>query len=156
TVSDVIDEYFSDPRLKGLAGVMWPYPGSVPSRLSFVTFATTVSVYLDGGFYCEGSFQKLADAFGDAVLMHGGAIRTQTLVSGISVEDDRVTGVVLDDGTAIEAGVVVSNADARKTMEELIAPDRLPAQLLKKTRRMKPSLSAVMVFAATSMDLAQF
>lgn len=153
TVDSVVDEHFVDSRLKGLCSVLWPYPGSVPSRLSFVTFATTLSVYLDGAFYCEGSFQMLADAFAAAVQQHGGEIVLQSPVTKITVEDDRATGVVLADGSRVRAEVVISNADARKTLDEMVGPEHLPASFVRRLRRMQPSLSAAIVFAAAKLDL---
>ncbi|HEU0318107.1 MAG TPA: NAD(P)/FAD-dependent oxidoreductase [Solirubrobacteraceae bacterium] len=153
TVESVLDECLVDYRLKALCSVLWPYPGCVPSRLSFVTFATTVSVYLDGGFYCEGSFQSLADAFAAAVSQHGGEIVLRSLVTKITVDGDRAAGVVLADGSHIGAGVVISNADARKTLDELVGPEHLPAPFMRRLRRMHPSLSATVVFAAAKLDL---
>jgi prolycopene isomerase len=155
TVAEVLDEYLMDPRAKGVCGAIWPYMGSPPSRLSFVTYATTVSVYLDGGFYCEGSFQKLADAFAAGVHLHGGEIVTQQLVTGITVEDGRAAGVELAGGERVRAGIVVSNADARRTFEELLGEEHLPARFLRRLRSMEPSLSAFVLFAATDLDLAE-
>jgi prolycopene isomerase len=154
TVAEVLDEYLGDPRPKGACGAMWPYMGLPPSRLSFVTYATTVSVYLDGGFYCEGSFQRLADAFAAGVRLHGGEIVTQKLVTGITVEDGRAAGIELADGERVRAGIVVSNADARRTFDELVGEEHLPARFLRRLHSMVPSLSAVVLFAATDMDLA--
>lgn len=155
TVDQVLDEHFCDPRLKGLCSVLWPYAGAPPSRLSFVTFATSVSVYLDGAFYCQGSFQSMADAFAAAVCEQGGEIALSSGVAKITVSDERASGVVLGDGQEVRAGVVVSNADARSTLEDLVGAEHLPASFVKRLRRMQPSLSAVVVFAATSLDLGQ-
>ena len=50
----------------------------------------------------------------------GAEIRTNAAVAQVRVRDDRATGVVLESGEEIEAGVVVSPADARRTF--LAAP----------------------------------
>ncbi|MGH8574234.1 MAG: phytoene desaturase family protein, partial [Gammaproteobacteria bacterium] len=137
TVKDVLDEHFEDERLKGVASVMWPYMGSPPSRLSFVTFATTLSVLLEGAFHCEGGFQAIPDALLEAFLREGGEVVTGRRVTRILVEGDRAAGVELEDGTRVRADSVVSNADATATFEELVGEEHLPASLIKRVRRMK-------------------
>lgn len=153
TLADVLDEHFSDPRLKGVMSAMWPYPGAPPSRLSFVTFATTLSVYLDGAFYCEGSFQSLVDAFVEALEAHGGELVLNAPVKKITLENGRATGVVLADGSAVRGKAIVSNADARATFEEMVGLEHLPTSFVRRHKRMSPSLSAVLVFAGSSLDI---
>ena len=153
TLQDVLDEHFSDPRLKGVASALWPYPGAPPSRLSFVTFATTLSVYVDGAFYCEGSTQSLVDAFVAAIDMHGGEIAYGTLVTRIVVEDGTAVGVVLEDGSELRADAVISNADAKSTFEEMVGGEHLPSGFARRLARMTPSLSAVLVFCGVPRGL---
>lgn len=153
TVDEVLDEHFDDVRVKGVLSAIWPYPGAPPSRLSFVTFATTLSVYLDGAFYCEGSFQSLVDAFVAALEQHGGELALGRHVDRIVVDGDRARGVVLRDGTEVLGDVVISNADARATFEQMVGAEHLPDRFMTRLRRMTPSLSAVIVFCGTSLDL---
>jgi prolycopene isomerase len=148
-----LDEYLDDPLLKSVASVAWAYLGSPPSRLDFVTFSTVLSVYLEGCFYPEGGFQSLADALREGMEKHGGELVLGRRVAGITVEDGRAAGVELEDGTPVAAERVISNADATATFEELVGADHLPGGFMKRLRRMKPSVSAVIVFIATSLDL---
>jgi prolycopene isomerase len=150
---EALDEYFDDALLKGVASVSWPYLGSPPSRLDFVTFSTVLSVYLEGCFYPEGGFQSLADALLEGMERHGGELVLGRRVTGIAVEDGRTAGVELEGGDRVGAKRVISNADATATFEDLVGPDHLPGGFLKRLRRMKPSLSAVIVFIATGLDL---
>ena len=71
----------------------------------------------------------------------------------ILLSDGRVSGVELDDGTVVRAPVVVSAGDARRTFEELVGPEALPTGFLRKIQRLRPSLSAVVIFAATNLDV---
>jgi prolycopene isomerase len=150
---EALDDYFDDPLLKAVASVAWPYLGSPPSRLDFVTFSTVLSVYLEGCFYPEGGFQSLASALLEGMERHGGEIVYGRLVTSILVENGSAVGVELEGGRRVRAARVISNADATSTFEELIGPDHLPGGFMKRLRRMKPSLSAVVVFIATSLDL---
>jgi prolycopene isomerase len=80
----------------------------------------------------------------------------ETTVAGISLEDGNAAGVVLDDGRAVKAPVVVSNADATHTLEALVGEEHLPDRFLRRLRRMKPSLSAFLLYSATTLDPAEF
>ena len=155
TVADALDEHFEDERLKGVASVCWPYMGSPPSRLSFVTFSTVLSVLLEGAFHCEGGFQAIPDALAEAYVREGGELLLDRSVTRILVEQGRAAGVELEGGTHVRAGSVVSNADATATFEEMVGEEHLPASFMKRLRRMKPSLSAVVVFAGTDLNLRE-
>jgi phytoene desaturase len=153
-VAAALDECLTDPRVKGLCSSIWPYMGLPPSRLSFYTFSQLTSVLIDGGsYYCEGSFQKLADAFAYAVEENGGDLVVGQEVERILVENGRVAGVRLGDGREVEAQVVISNADATQTFERLVGAEHTPAPLAGRLKRMEPSLSAFVIYAATDLDL---
>ena len=155
-VSAVLDEFITDPRLKTLATTSWPYLGLPPDELSFFSWSgMMMSILDDGPSYSKGSFQRVADAFVTALAKHGGEFVARTTVEKILVEEGRVTGVRLAGGRVIRAPLVVSNADARQTFEELVGAEQLPASFMRNFRRLHPSLSAVVVYAATSLDLRQ-
>jgi phytoene dehydrogenase-like protein len=153
TTAEVLDEHFTDPRLKAVAAALWPYAGCPPSTLSFVTFGTFVNVLVEGCFYSRGSFQAIPDALVAALEREGGELATGTRVTRILTEDGRVSGVELDGESRVSAATVISNADPIQTFEELVGADQLPKGLLKRTHRMKPSLSAVVLFTATTLEL---
>lgn len=154
TVRDLLDECVASRRLRALLGTLWPYVGLPPSRASFPYYATMLMSYLaDGAFYCKGSFQRLADALADSIEQSGGEVLLRSAVRRIPVENGRAAGVVLENGQRISADVVVSNADVRQTVDELVGTEPFPPRYLASVRRVKPSLSAFVVYAATSLDL---
>jgi prolycopene isomerase len=153
TIADVLDEYFQDPHLKGVVSALWPYFGSPPARASMITFATVVSVYADGSWFPRGGFQSLVDALASAVSKGGGEIVAETNVTGIRVADGRVTGVTLQNGRAIAAPVIISGIAAPTTFESLVGLEHLPSGFVKRLQRMRPSLSAFVLFLGTTLDL---
>lgn len=156
TLGEVLDEYLTDSRLKAIFAALWPYVGLPPSRLSFFAWsAMLMSLIAEGAYYCQGSFQNLVNAFVAAIEGNGGELVQQREVSRILVQDGKVSGVALDDGQEIGAPMVVSNADAMQTFERLVGFDQLPPPFVRNLRRMKPSLSACVVYAATDLDLRQ-
>jgi prolycopene isomerase len=153
TLAEVLDQYFTDPKLKAVCAAQWPYPGTTPSRLSFLTFATILMVTLEGGFYVRGSFGSFVTALVTSLERSGGRLLTDTPVTRIGVEGGHVTGVELAGEEFVRAPVVVSGADARRTFEDLVGEDEVPGTFMRRLRRMTPSLSAVVLFGATKLDL---
>jgi prolycopene isomerase len=149
----MLDEFIQDPHLKAVLGSCWSYMGLPPSRLSCLHFAQLLNVIIDGSFYCKGSFQKLVDAFIYALERDGGELVVNNAVEKVLVDDGQVRGVVLAGGREIKAPVVVSNADARETFDELVGEELLPRGFVRRLRRMKPSVSAYLIFAGTTLDL---
>lgn len=156
TLAEVFDRYFTDTSLRALLATHWPYVGLPPSRVSFVYWSTMFIGYLvDGAFYCRGGFQQLAEAMARGVEAHGGKVRFRRAVQSIPVEDRAVRGVVLDNGEQIEAPVVVSNADLKHTVRDLVGEQHFPERFLQRLRSMTPSLSIFVVYLATDLDLSR-
>jgi len=156
TLQAVLDEYLHDPKLKAMASALWPYMGAEPSRLSFFAYAQFIGVLVDGPYYCQGTFQSLVDAFVTALERNGGELALKSPVTRILLENGRVSGVEIEGGRKIAAPLVVSNADARQTFEDLIGIDQLPTSYARRLQRLKPSASACVLYGATSHDVMQY
>jgi prolycopene isomerase len=155
TLEDVSSSFLEDPRARTVFGALWPYLGLPPSRVSFLYFATMLMSYVeDGAYYCKGSFQNVAHALVKSLKRDGGELLLRSEVRRIRVEDDAVAGVILENGQRIDAPIVISGADALQTFEELIGYQHLNARFVRSLERMRPSLSAFVVYGSTSLDLA--
>jgi prolycopene isomerase len=156
TLARVLDDHIESARLKAAIGTLWPYLGLPPSQVSFLYFATMLMSYIaDGAYYCRGTFQRFADALATAVTDRGSEILLRSSVRRIRVEGGRARGVVLENGQRIDAPLVISNADARQTIEELIGPESFQTRYLRRMRRMRPSLSAFVVYLASNLPLSE-
>ncbi len=150
----VLRDRVADPSARAALAALWPYLGLPPSQLSFLYFATMLLSYVaEGAYYCRGTFQNLADALAAALERDGGELLLRTLVRRIRVEDGRVAGVVLENGQRIDAPLVVSNVDARQTVDELVGGEHFPARFRQRLGRARASVSAFVVHAATDLDL---
>lgn len=155
TVDDVLDEFLTDPRARATVTAMWPYLGLPPAHVAFLPWAGMMVSYLLGGqFYCKGSFQTLVDAIVHALTADGGELVVRNQVQRITVRDGRAAGVVLADGREVSAPIVVSNVDARQTFERLVGPEHLPPRFMRRLGRLRQSLSAFLVYSATTADVA--
>jgi phytoene desaturase len=157
TLGQVMDEYLVDPRLKTAFASIWPALVLSPSRLSILPWSMLLMSSLeDGAFYSRGSFQKLPNAFVEALQRDGGELLLRSRVRRILVHDRQVQGVVLENGQQIAAPVVISNADITETIEELVGVEHFPSAYVSHIHQMKPSLSAFVAYLATDLDLRQF
>jgi prolycopene isomerase len=155
TLQEVLDECVGDPRARSVIGACWPWFGLPPESLSFFTAATPYTTYIDNGpFQALGSNQSLVDAIIAAIERRDGEIVCDAEVEKILVEDGKVAGVRLADQSELRSELVISAADARRTVKELAGPEHFPKSYLKRLDRMKTSLSAVVVFAATDLDVS--
>jgi phytoene dehydrogenase-like protein len=78
----------------------------------------------------EGGIGALGQHLHELFVAHGGEVRYRAKVERILVDNDRVTGVLLRDGSRISAPVVVSNVAPDVTLIDLIGPELLPADLV--------------------------
>jgi phytoene desaturase len=155
TLGEVMEEYIHDPQLRGVFASLWPYLGLPPSKASFIYWASMFVGYLvDGAYYCKGSFQKLADTLVKGIRQQGGIVRFKSPVEKIIIEDNQVAGVMAKD-TRLNASVVVSNADMRQTIFDLVGEQHFPERYVQKLNKMQHSLSIFVVYIATDLDLVK-
>lgn len=142
TVHTANTSFFADPRLVQLADRYATYNGSDP----FVAPATLNIIpwveYGIGGFYIRGGMYKLATALQELLTRRGVECRYGARVRRISHDGTRATGVVLEDGTRVDADAVVCNSDVVDTYEHLLTGFEPRTRKLKE---LEPSISG-MVF----------
>lgn len=154
TLAEVLDLHITEPRLKTLLSTLWVYLGLPPSKASILKFsAMLISLVSTGAFYPKGGMQVMVNAFVAGIEQHGGEILTGTRARRVLVEQGRAAGVLLENGQRVQAPLVISNADARQTFEELVGTEHLPPEFLGALRAMRPSLSAAVLYLATDLDL---
>ncbi|KAH8053609.1 all-trans-retinol 13,14-reductase [Aureococcus anophagefferens] len=94
---------------------------------------TTLMAYMLSDFYKDGVLldfpgrtKSIVDALIRGVTKHGGEVRLKSPVASVSVKDGAAAGVVLEDGTAVAADVVVSNADLWTTRKLVASTAHAP------------------------------
>jgi len=100
----------------------------------------------------KGGTGALTRAMADAARQAGAEIRTGAGVSRVSVRDGRVAGVVLDDGSEIEAAAVISSVDPKRTFLDLVDPIELDPTFLRRVRNYRsPGTSAKVNLALSAL-----
>ncbi len=153
TGKDLIEQFISDPVLKGVLGGQAGDNGLPPSQVSAFFQAGITHHYFEGGYYPVGGAFALPRAFTRALKDAGGELRLETSVEEILIEDGRAIGVRLADGTEARSRYVISNADPEVTLGKLVGREHLSPKLRRKLDGVTYSVSALSLFFATDMDL---
>jgi phytoene dehydrogenase-like protein len=130
-----------------------PNYGSAPAQVSVRTHAGMLDHYLRGAYYPEGGGQAITAALVEALEAYGGELRTRARVERIVVEGGRTTGVVLAGGRRLHAPIVVSNADYRRTVLQLVGPEHFPSAVVARTRAAVMRMPYAVVYLALDREL---
>ncbi|KAA9130534.1 NAD(P)/FAD-dependent oxidoreductase [Marinihelvus fidelis] len=126
-VYDVLNERFESPLLKGaisLDGTLGTFAGPRSNNTVF----NLLNRYDDQGYAIPaGGMGTVTAAMADAARQAGADIRTGCPVRRVMMDFDRACGVRLETGDEHTADVVISNADPRTTLGELLGLQRLEA-----------------------------
>lgn len=142
----MLDHYFQDAELKALLAALTGYLSDNAAALTVGHMAPIFGYYFEGGYYPAGGSQNLADALVRVIEGNGGQVRLRTAVKRIAVENGKVRGVVLANGEPHTAPAVVSNADFKRTVDDLVGHAALPADYVARLDALDPSASAFEVF----------
>jgi len=119
-----LDQLFAECELSPRAAAVLDHwsglYGGGPRQTAVAMHAAIIDHYMRGAYYPEGGGQMLPARLIQVIEAHGGEVRTLAPVREIVVRDRRAEGVVLDDGTRIEAPLVISNADYARTVNGLV------------------------------------
>jgi all-trans-retinol 13,14-reductase len=98
-----------------------------PRTSSFAMHAMVARHYIDGASYPVGGAGRIAETIWSVIEAAGGELVTGAAVRSIDVEQGRVVGVTLEQGSIVRAPLVVSSAGVEVTYGRLI--DRSVAPL---------------------------
>ncbi len=155
TLAELLDEHVKTPALKGILAGLWGYYGLPPSKLSGFYYANATGSYLKHGSYTiKTRSQELSDTLAGTIDSAGGEIVYDTVAEKILAENNQVTGVVLSDGRTLPAQAVVSNASALTTFNQMLPPNSLPADYMKKLNSYQPSISTFIVWLGLNRPIA--
>ncbi len=143
SAADFLDDYFEDDLIKaamaspGVIGTaLGVYsPGSAYILLHHVMGDVDGNIGAWG--LARGGMGSISNALAGALREHGGEIRTSSGVEKILVKNGTATGVVLENGDELYAGIVVSNMDAKRTFTKCMDKKDLPPGIYEKAKNFK-------------------
>lgn len=162
TLEDLFDEIDASPRLRTVLGGQHGLYALPPSRAALLMHAAVVMHYLHGAYYPVGGGQVIADRLAAFIRDRGGEIVLRTPVEAILVSEGRVQGVDLRPPSPerargvpdrIAAPVVVSNADLRATLGDLVGPGHLPEAYRDRVAGYEMALPLFVIYLVLDRDL---
>ena len=137
--ADLVGEWFESDLLQAsiaARGVFGTAQGPWSAGTGAVLLLNAAADPAPGGssMTVKGGPGALSAAMAEAARGAGVQIKTGVAVSRIAVRDGNVQGVVLEDGSDIQASTVISNADPRRTFLGLVDPVDLDPGFLTKVR----------------------
>ena len=141
--ADYLDEWFECEPLKATkaaSGVIGTFLGPRSPGTAYVLLHHYMGE-IDGAFrawgFAKGGTGAISESIAGAARRFGADIRLNAPVAHILVKDGRAVGVALESGEEIQARVVVSSLDPRRTFLQLIDEKLLPADFAAVIRRYK-------------------
>lgn len=157
TIGAVLAGLVRDPKLAAvLLGQSGDY-GLPPSKVSALLHLGLAGHYFRGAFYPHGGGQVIADRLVQRIEACGGSVHLRAPVERILVESGRAVGLRLapragDLAVEVRADQVVSNADLKRTLLDLVGPEHLPAGTAQRTERMEMAAALFIAFVGLRGD----
>ena len=141
-IYDVLNDEFDDDRLKGaiatdavMGNAMGPRtPGSVLTWLKRLQGERNGPMSLQ-----SGGRSQLVHALTQSAEDAGVSIRLNTHVKKVLVENGKTFGVELANGDMVKAKIVISNADPRSTLSDLVGAPQLDAMFANRVTQIRGS-----------------
>ena len=108
--------------------------------------------YYPGFCYVVGGCQKIPESLAKYIEDHGGKFIYNTVVNKVIVEDKVVKGVILEDGTTIEADEVVGCGAGKDFFFDTVGKEHLDEEYLKILNTFRPMEAVFMVHLGVDMD----
>jgi phytoene dehydrogenase-like protein len=120
------------------------------SQSAMMLFTFLAGLHLKTSSYVVGGLQKVPDAMEQRYRDLGGEIHFKSRVTKILVENDRAVGVRLEDGTEHRADIVISAADGRTTIFDMLEAKYVDDKI--RDRYDNPALFPPMLFVSLGVD----
>ena len=124
-----------------------------PKQSIVLMHAGIINHYMNGAYYPEGGGQVIPARLVQVIEALGGEVRCLAGVDRILVDGGRATGVRLEDGTVVEAPLVVSNADYRRTIDHMVGAEHLSPGTVAWAENAVMTLGLVCVYVAVDIPL---
>lgn len=122
SVGDFLDSVIGSNDLKLVLLGNLGYFHDDPYSLSLAYYSVAEgSYYTNGASFIKGGSQKLSDHLADYIRSHGGEVMLNRLVTGVTVEDGRATGVIFRKRSGTSQNLEEATAD------EIVANCSIPA-----------------------------
>lgn len=158
TVEEWVQSFTQDKMantlIESFAAQYFCVPSSEASAAEFIrafrdVMANRATSYPSGGNY------SVPLAYIDAIKHFGGVVMTHTPVEKIIVENGAAVGVKTEAGDEFRAPLIISNADIKMTVADLVGEQHFPAEYAEKIRNLTYSCHGMMLRVLVSERVSQ-
>lgn len=126
---ELIDRTFESTELRGVLYRQCLEWGADPHEGTGLAFVICCFWLCGIHYLVVGGTHMLGHAMAGACLREGVHLRYNRRVREITTRGGRATGIVLEDGTHVEADIVVSNLDIRTTFYDMVGEENITADM---------------------------
>ncbi|GAA1029986.1 NAD(P)/FAD-dependent oxidoreductase [Virgisporangium ochraceum] len=157
SISDVLNEWFTSPEVKGLMavnGIIGTWAGPEAPGTAYVMMHHTIGDIGDGKMggwgYPVGGMGAVSASIRASAEAFGATVRTGSPVERILVENGRAVGVATRDGREFRAPVVVAATHPKLTFLRHLDRSELPADFVSDIERLRTRSGTVKINVALS------
>lgn len=135
--ADLLTETFESEEVRGAFAMNGVLNTSMGPDTIGTAYILAMALGMRGYQYAVGGTGAVSQALAGAFTRAGGTLRTDAPVRRIRVSRGRATGVELANGTTVDARIVVSNADPKRTFLDLLEPGTLDSEFRRRVTRLR-------------------
>lgn len=145
SVNQLRDQYFTDPKLKGLLGYLNPLFGDDGQTTPAYIHALLSTLHINGTFQFVGETQQLADALVGVIKDADGQVLAHEEVVNIEVENHQVSSVLTTKGHRFQADYYISDVHPDVLMR-IIASQAFTTAFKTRMQSVPETISSFKVF----------
>jgi phytoene desaturase len=127
-----LDKYFKEDKLKAVFSFQDVYMGLSPYESPAAYSMLQYTELADGVWFPLGGMYRIVESLVSIAQDHGACFLYESPVTQIAVEGSRATGVVLEDGSKMQADVIIANADLPYVYDRLLPNRNLARRMMNK------------------------
>lgn len=154
-LAELFDECNLGTKIRGVLAGESGDCASPPSIMPISLQAGLMAGYLKGAFYPRGGGQVIPATLVEVIEANGGKLLTRICVDRILLEEGHVSGVRLDTGEELRAPVVVSNADVKRTMLDMVGREHLKPETVARIEGFRMAPPLFVVYLGLDIDLRE-
>ena len=141
-----VSRYFRNPQLRMVFSFHPLFIGGNPFRASAIYSIVPYLERLGGVHFSPGGMYALVEAMERLFRSLGGEVICGVPVDLIQLKNRRATGVRLEDGTELQADVVIANSDVASTYFNLLPAGSRPRQISRRLQHYRYSMSCFLLY----------
>lgn len=143
SITDLLDNWFESDLLKGalgtrgIIGTMQGPRASGTALMYFYGLLGSIGNGVQALRFMRGGMGRLPAALASVAKHHGAVIQTGAGVERILIDQGVARGVALASGEEIRATTIVSSAEPRHTLFELVGAHHLPVRIVRRLKNLR-------------------